>query len=95
MSIEKLREYFEIFTACWKFFRKYVELIGKVDFQNLRGQGKFDGDTYWEALMNESTEIYEKYGKAEFVKGILVAATKEIERIYEREKDKYETFDKG
>lgn len=74
MSIEKLKEYFEIFTACWKFFRKYVELIKKVD-----------NDSYWEALVNESAEIYERYGNTEFVKGILVATTKEIERIYKKE----------
>lgn len=74
MSLEKLKEYFEIFTACWKFFRKYVELIKKVD-----------NDSYWEALVNESAEIYERYGNTEFVKGILVATTKEIERIYKKE----------
>lgn len=74
MSIEKLKEYFDIFTACWKFFRKYVELIKKVD-----------SDSYWEALVNESAEIYERYGNTEFVKGILVATTKEIERIYKKE----------
>lgn len=74
MSIEKLKEYFDIFTACWKFFRKYVELIKKVD-----------NDSYWEALVNESFEIYAKYDNTEFVKGILVATTKEIERIYKKE----------
>ena len=74
MSLEKLKEYFEIFTACWKFFRKYVELIKKVD-----------NDSYWEALVNESAEIYERYGNTEFVKGILVATIKEIERIYKKE----------
>lgn len=74
MSLEKLKEYFDIFTACWKFFRKYVELIKKVD-----------SDSYWEALVNESAEIYAKYGNTEFVKGILVATTKEIERIYKKE----------
>lgn len=85
MSMEKLKEYFEIFTACWKFFRKYVELIGKVDSRNLQVRTKIDGDSYWEALVNESTEIYEKYGNTEFVKGVLVATTKEIERIYKKE----------
>lgn len=85
MSMEKLKEYFEIFTACWKFFRKYVELIEKVDSRNPKDRMKIDGDSYWEALVNESTEIYEKYGNTEFVKGVLVATTKEIERIYKKE----------
>ena len=75
MSIEKLKEYFDIFTACWKFFRKYVELIKKMD-----------KDSYWEALVNESAKIYAKYGNTEFVKDLLVAATKEIERIYKEER---------
>lgn len=74
MSLEKLKEYFDIFTACWKFFRKYVELIKKVD-----------SDSYWEALVNENAEIYEMYGNTEFVKGLLVVTTKEIERIYKKE----------
>lgn len=85
MSMEKLKEYFEIFTACWKFFRKYVELIEKADSRNLQDRTKIDGDSYWEALVNESTEIYERYGNTEFVKGILVVTTKEIERIYKKE----------
>ena len=45
MSMEKLKEYFEIFTACWKFFRKYVELIEKVDSRNLQDRTKIDGDS--------------------------------------------------
>lgn len=85
MSMEKLKEYFEIFTACWKFFRKYVELIEKVGSRNPRDRTKIDGDSYWETLVNESAEIYEKYGNTEFVKGVLVATTKEIEKIYEKE----------
>ena len=85
MSMEKLKSYFEIFTACWKFFRKYVELIEKVDSRNSRDQGKMDGDSYWEALVNGSAEIYERYGNTDFVKGLLVATTKEIERIYKKE----------
>jgi len=44
-----------------------------------------DGDSYWEALVNESAEIYERYGNTDFVKGLLVATTKEIERIYKKE----------
>ena len=74
MSLEKLKEYFDIFTSCWKFFRKYAELIKKMD-----------RDSYWEALVNESAEIYERYGNTEFVKGLLVVTTKEIERIYKKE----------
>ncbi len=86
MSIEKLKEYFEIFTACWKFFRKYVELIKKVDSKDPKSPEKMNEDSYWEALVNESTEIYARYGNTEFVKSILVATTKEIERIYKEER---------
>ena len=44
-----------------------------------------DGDSYWEALVNESEEIYERYENTDFVKGLLVATTKEIEKIYKKE----------
>lgn len=91
MSIEKLKEYFEIFTACWKFFRKYMELILEA---NSREQKTMDDESYWEAFVNESTEIYARYGNTEFVKGVLVAATKEIERIYQEERRGNEASDK-
>lgn len=82
MSEKELREYYVVYTDCWKFFRKYVELIEKVDSKKSPDEGMIDSDSYWEALVNESAEVYEKHGNTLFAKGLLVATTKEIERIY-------------
>lgn len=82
MSEEELRKYYEIYTDCWKFFRKYAELLEKIDCNTPVGEGMIDGDSYWDALVNESAEIYKKHGNTMFAKDVLVATTKEIERIY-------------
>lgn len=82
MSDKELRKYYEVYTDCWKFFRKYAELLEKIDRNTPADEGKIDSDSYWESLVNESTEIYEKHGNTVFAKNVLVATTKEIERIY-------------
>jgi len=82
MSEKELRNYYEVYTDCWKFFRKYVELIEKIDPKKTENDGMIDSDSYWAALVDESTELYERHGNTQFVKGLLVATTKEIERIY-------------
>lgn len=87
MGEKELRGYYEVYTDCWKFFRKYVELIEKIDSKNPPAEGMIDSDSYWEALVNESAEIYEKHENTLFAKRLLVATTKEMERIYKEKKE--------
>lgn len=87
MSEKDLRSYYEVYTDCWKFLRKYMELIEKVDSKEPPTEGMIDSDSYWEALVNESAELYEKHGNTLFVKTELINATKEIEKIYKTKKE--------
>lgn len=82
MSEEELRKYYQVYTDSWKFFRKYAELLAKVSRNGCVSTDQIDGDSYWDALVNESAEIYKKHGNTVFAKNVLVATTKEIERIY-------------
>lgn len=82
MSEKELREYYEVYTDCWKFFRKYTELLEKISRNGCVSANQIDSDSYWDALVNESAEIYKKHENTVFAKGLLVVTTKEIERIY-------------
>lgn len=67
MSEEELRRYYAIFTECWKLFRKY--------------SNPDDSDKFWDNLIDESQELYEK-DKNEFRKNMIVETINEIERIW-------------
>lgn len=73
MTDEKLKEYFEIYTDCWKLFRKYSE--------------PNDTDEFWQQLIDESKLLHVKHGKTEFSKKLLVETITEIERIFKERKE--------
>lgn len=70
MTEESLKKHFEVYTDCWKLFRKYSEPNGS--------------DEFWEQLIDESNELYKKHGKTEFSKKLLLETVDEIERIFRR-----------
>lgn len=67
MTDEELKKYYEVYTDCWKLFRKY--------------SSPNDSDQFWQQLIDESNLLYEKHGKREFVKRIVIETIGEIERI--------------
>lgn len=67
MTDEELKKYYEVYTDCWKLFRKY--------------SSPNDSDQFWQQLIDESNLLYEKHGKTEFVKRIVIETIGEIERI--------------
>lgn len=73
MTEGKLKEYFEIYTDCWKLFRKYSE--------------PNDTDEFWQQLIDESNELHKKHGKTEFSKKLLVETINEIERIFKERRE--------
>lgn len=75
MKDEQLREYFEIYTDAWKLFHKY---------SNPDGSRKF-----WDDLLKEQEEIWEKHGRSEFTEKILLDTIDEIEYIWKRGKRKW------
>lgn len=60
-----LKNYYEMFTAAWKLFRKYA-VIKK--------------DEEWNKLIKEATEIRNRY-PGEFSRKILMETLDEIERV--------------
>lgn len=73
MTDKKLKEYFEIYTDCWKLFRKY--------------SAPNDTDEFWQQLIDESGLMHEKHGKTGFSKKLLVETINEIERIFKERKE--------
>ena len=71
MREEELRTYFNIYTDCWKLFRKYSNTNNT--------------DEYWESLIAETDAIVKKYNNSELAKKICLATINELERI-EKEK---------
>lgn len=66
MDQEKLKEYFDIYTDCWKFFKRYSD----VEYS----------DQYWLGLMQEANNIYERH-KTELCKKLILDTLDELERI--------------
>lgn len=73
MSGEEIRKYFDIYTDCWRLFKKYAELMECLG-----------SDDFWAAYLNDNAELFEKYGFHPYVKAQLSIATKELERIFKR-----------
>lgn len=72
MREEELRKFFNVYTECWRFFRKY--------------SSPTDDDEFWEKLINESSELVEKSERKELAKAIMLATIDEIERVYKEHK---------
>ncbi len=56
---------FQFFADCWNFYGRFYEAS--------------NSDRYWEAVVNESAEINERY-KSPLCKDLLVAIMKELQR---------------
>ena len=70
MKEEELRKYYDVYTDCWKLFRKYSV--------------PDDSKEFWERLRDEMEEIWNRHGKSEHAKKILLATRDEIEKIWRK-----------
>ena len=66
MEIEELRRVYNVFTDCWRFYKKYVET--KIT------------DEYWKNMISESEQIAKKYNDSKFVTDLLVVTCDELQR---------------
>ena len=73
MSEDDLRRVYGLFTAAWKFFRKYSD-IRQTD--NAR----------WEQLVEESGQIAKTYGNCKLIRGLLMASIGELEQRSKEER---------
>ena len=62
---EELKHIYNLFTDCWRLFKKYSEVK--------------DTDEYWEAVVDESVQIANRYNNCKFVRDLLLAITNELE----------------
>lgn len=72
MSDEILKEYFGIYTMCWKLFRKYSDPV--------------DNEKFWDNLANDAENIFRSFGNKDFAKKIIIATVDEIESLYKTKK---------
>ena len=69
MNNKELKRYFDFFTDCWKFFKKYSTADNT--------------EKYWEAVDSDSQAIAEKYGRTEFANKIILQILLELKRLCE------------
>lgn len=66
MDNEGLKRIYNLFTDCWRYFKKYSEVK--------------DTDSYWEAVVDESGELAKKYDNDKFAIALVLAVVEEFER---------------
>ena len=66
VSDEELRRIYNLFTDCWRYFKKYEDVS--------------DEDIYWENVVSESGELSKKYNNDKFAIALILAVVNEFER---------------
>ena len=66
VSDEELRRIYNLFTDCWRYFKKYVDVS--------------DEDIYWENVVSESGELSKKYNNDKLAIALILAVIDEFER---------------
>lgn len=68
MNQEELRKRYDVILDCWNLMKKY--------------SGLQDKDEFWQNLIRESQEIYEKHGKTAFAKEQVESVVNELDRCF-------------
>lgn len=63
---EDLKRSYNLFTDCWRFFKKYADVR--------------DEDSFWENVVSESGELSKKYNNEKFAIALILAVVDEFER---------------
>lgn len=66
VSNEELKHIYNLFTDCWRFYKKYADVQ--------------DTDEYWENVVDESGELSKKYDNDKFAIALVLAVVDEFER---------------
>lgn len=66
VSDEELRRIYNLFTDCWRYFKKYADVR--------------DEEIYWENVVSESGELSKKYNNDKFAIALILAVVDEFER---------------
>lgn len=77
VSNEELKQKYSMFTDCWRFYKKYADVQ--------------EDDSYWEAVVNESSAIAKQYGECKLIIDLVLAVITEFERVYKEMRKNAET----
>ena len=61
----KDREYYNMITESWKFFKKYLSQV-EAD------SAVMEKDDWWQALIDEGCKLSEKYDECNFIRGLII-----------------------
>lgn len=68
MREEQAKQYHAVITECWQLLKKYSEPVPDQKF--------------WDMLILESNQLFNRYGKSEFASDMLIVVSNEVERIH-------------
>ena len=71
----KDREYYNMITESWKFFKKYLSQV-EAD------SAVMEKDDWWQALIDEGEQLSKKYGECEFIKRLVINVFDEFDSIW-------------
>lgn len=66
MGNEELKSVYDMFTATWRFFRKYVNVQTT--------------DEYWRDLTDDGDQLVKRFGNGRFIRDVVLAVIMELER---------------
>ena len=72
MKEDELKKYFDLYTCCWRLFKKYSNPV--------------DDDKFWDSFIAEAESIMKNSEKNDLAKKIVLATIDEIEKIYKSRK---------
>lgn len=71
----KDREYYNMITESWKFFKKYLSQV-EAD------SAVMEKDDWWQALIDEGEQLSKKYGECDFIKKLVINVFDEFDAIW-------------
>lgn len=70
---EELKQIYDIFTDCWRLYKK------------LYPPGRPEDDVYWQGVVKEIKVLHEKYRYSQLCEDLLLAVAKDLENKSKRE----------
>ncbi len=66
MSETELKNIYQCFTECWKFYKRFADVEST--------------DEYWEAVTSDGDQLARQYGNGRFIRDLTLAVIMELER---------------
>lgn len=66
MSEVELKNIYQCFTECWKFYKRFADVQST--------------DEFWEAVTSEGGQLARRFGNGRFIRDLVLAVITELER---------------